>query len=235
MRFLEFCIFSALLALVLHSMASDAAHSEDDVLMKRISDLHFKLFSSMKKKTKTMKAAVFETQCCASGCTFNSYKAGVPRVCNGQLLTQLNEIQSSINNIWKKKPIACKHGWKRYGDHCYHLFRAKMNWFEAQIFCRKQGASLIQINNAGENRWLTKNFPNVPYWIDFTDNGTEGKWVTLSTGRSEYTSWDRGQPDNWRGNQNCAYNNFRKRAGRWDDGGCKAKFQAMCEASGSEF
>lgn len=72
----------------------------------------------------------------------------------------------------------------------------------------------------------------VHYWIDFTDNGTEGKWVTLSTGRSEYTSWDRGQPDNWRGNQNCAYNNFRKRAGRWDDGGCKAKFQAMCEASG---
>lgn len=56
--------------------------------------------------------------------------------------------------------------------------------------------------------------------------------MTLSTGRSEYTSWDRGQPDNWRGNQNCAYNNFRKRAGRWDDGGCKAKFQAMCEASG---
>lgn len=189
-------------------MASDAAHSKDDVLMKRISDLHFKLFSSMKKKTKTMKvwkcdkillsfllnlkrylfhtmlslfrqAAVFETQCCASGCTFNSYKAGVPRVCNGQLLTQLNEIQSSINNIWKRKPIglcmniwvffllfwyplctlhlifhsynvknyvtnsllnafvwiqtACKHGWKRYGDHCYHLFSAKMNWFEAQV------------------------------------------------------------------------------------------------------
>lgn len=56
--------------------------------------------------------------------------------------------------------------------------------------------------------------------------------MTLSTGRSEYTSWDRGQPDNWRGNQNCAYNNFRKRAGRWDDGGCKTKFQAMCEASG---
>lgn len=179
--------------------------------MKSISDLHFKLFSSMKKKTKTMKvwkcdkillsfllnlkryffhtmlslfrqAAVFETQCCASGCTFNSYKAGVPRVCNGQLLTQLNEIQSSINNIWKRKPIglcmnicfllfffllffisvvyiasnisfynvknyvtnsflnafvwiqiACKHGWKRYGDHCYHLFSPKMNWFEAQV------------------------------------------------------------------------------------------------------
>lgn len=134
MRFLEFCIFSALLALVLYSIASDAAHSKDDVLMKSISDLHFKLFSSMKKKTKTMKvwkcdkillsfllnlkrylfhtmlslfrqAAVFETQCCASGCTFNSYKSGVPRVCNGQLLTQLNEIQSSINNIWKRKPI----------------------------------------------------------------------------------------------------------------------------------
>lgn len=29
--------------------------------------------------------------------------------------------------------IACKHGWKRYNDHCYHLFSARMNWFEAQV------------------------------------------------------------------------------------------------------
>lgn len=29
-----------------------------------------------------------------------------------------------------------------------------------KIFCRKQGATLLQINNANENKWLTKNFPN---------------------------------------------------------------------------
>lgn len=57
-------------------------------------------------------------------------------------------------------------------------------------------------------------FQTVAYWIDFTDNGTEGKRVRLSTGKSEYTSWDSGQPNNWDGNENCATNNFSKRLGR---------------------
>lgn len=70
------------------------------------------------------------------------------------------------------------------------------------------------------------------YWIDFTDIGTEGKWVTFSTGKSEYTSWDRAQPDNGGGHQHCALNNFSNRAGRWDDEGCKKSFQVFCEAPG---
>lgn len=64
------------------------------------------------------------------------------------------------------------------------------------------------------------------YWIDFTDIGTEGKWVTFSTGKSEYTSWDRAQPDNGGGHQHCALNNFSNRAGRWDDEGCKNHFKS---------
>uniref|UniRef100_K1PPI9 Perlucin n=1 Tax=Magallana gigas TaxID=29159 RepID=K1PPI9_MAGGI len=71
----------------------------------------------------------------------------------------------------------------------------------------------------------------VLYWIDFTDIGMEGKWVTLSTGKSEFTSWDRGQPDNSGGKQHCAYNNFSSRIGRWDDAHCTYSIQVMCEAS----
>ncbi|XP_052691215.1 C-type lectin-like [Crassostrea angulata] len=237
MRVLEFCIFCALFALVFYSMASDAAPNEDDFLMKNISNLHFQLFSSIQKKTKMIKTAVFETQCSGSGCTFNGCESSGSETCDGQMFTKLNKIQSSINNIWKRKStaIVCKQGWKRYNGHCYHLFSGKMNWFEAQIFCRKQGTTLLQINNANENKWLTKNFPDVQYWIDFTDNGMEGKWVTLSTGKSEFTSWDRGQPDNAAGKQHCAYNNFSRRIGHWDDIRCTYSFQVMCEASGSGF
>lgn len=60
----------------------------------------------------------------------------------------------------------------------------------------------------------------------------EGKWVTLSTGKSEFTSWDSRQPDNSGGKQNCAYNNFSSRIGRWDDAHCTYSIQVMCEASG---
>lgn len=56
--------------------------------------------------------------------------------------------------------------------------------------------------------------------------------MTLSTGKSEFTSWDRGQPDNGGGKQHCAYNNFGSRIGHWDDAHCTYSIQVMCEASG---
>lgn len=56
--------------------------------------------------------------------------------------------------------------------------------------------------------------------------------MTFSTGKSEYTSWDSGQPDNGGGKQDCANNNNSKRIGRWDDSTCTENFQVMCEASG---
>eukprot|EP00105_Crassostrea_gigas_P030477 XP_011452792.2 PREDICTED: galactose-specific lectin nattectin-like [Crassostrea gigas] len=235
MRVLEFCIFCALFAVVFYSMASDAALNEDDFLMKNISNPHFQLFSSIQKKTKMIKTAVFETQCSGTGCTFNGCESSGSETCDGQMFTKLNTIQSSINNIWKKKPKAniCKKGWKRYDGHCYHLFSAKMNWFQAQIFCRNQGTTLLQINNANENKWLSKTFPNIYYWIDFTDIGTEGKWVAFSTGKSEYTSWISGQPDNYQGKEHCAAGLHQKTL--WNDVKCDLKYQVMCEASGSGF
>ncbi|XP_052691169.1 C-type lectin domain family 10 member A-like [Crassostrea angulata] len=232
MRTFEICIFCVFLALVFRSKPSEAELlNEDDVLMKNISELHFQLFSSIQKKTKMIKTAVFETQCSGTGCTFNGCESSGSETCDGQMFTKLNKIQLSINDIWKRKPevIVCKDGWKRYNGHCYHFFSKKMNWFQAQVFCRNQNTTLVQINDANEHNWLTKNFPIVAYWIDFTDIGTEGKWVTLSTGKSEYTRWQSGQPDNYRGNQNCAYN----MKGSWDDHSCKSTYQVLCEASGT--
>nr|XP_034317508.1 uncharacterized protein LOC117686527 [Crassostrea gigas] len=163
MRSLEFSICCAFLTLVFGSSVSYAAtYKEDDALVKNISDLHFQLFSSIQKKTKMIKTAVFETQCSGSGCTFNGCESSGSETCDGQMLTKLNRIQSSINNVWKRKPktMVCKKGWKRYNGHCYFLFSGKMNWFQAQIFCRNQGTTLLQINDASENKWLIKNFPN---------------------------------------------------------------------------
>lgn len=69
------------------------------------------------------------------------------------------------------------------------------------------------------------------YWIDFTDIGTDGKWVTLSTGKSEYTSWISGQPINHKGKENCAVGMYQKKL--WNDEKCDLKYQVMCEASGN--
>ena len=57
--------------------------------------------------------------------------------------------------------------------------------------------------------------------------------MTLSTGKNEFSNWYKGQPDNGRGNQDCALNNNESQLGHWDDFNClSSKIQAMCEASG---
>nr|XP_022322484.1 lectin BRA-3-like [Crassostrea virginica] len=232
------CIFCVLCVLISHFTASKASQqNEEGILTKNISDLHFQLFSSIQKRTNLIKTAVFETQCSGSGCTFNGCESSGSDTCDGRLIQKLNKIQSSINAIWKRKPkvMACKLGWKRYNGHCYYLYTTKMNWFEAQVMCRRQGTYLLQINDANENNWVSRTFPNVRYWIDYTDLGMTGKWVTFSTGKSDYTNWDRGEPNNRGGNQHCACNNLQGRLGRWDDIGCLVKLQVLCEASGTEF
>nr|XP_022310067.1 perlucin-like protein [Crassostrea virginica] len=236
MQFLSTCILCVLCVYVVMSKGSYAKQQQEDgVLMKNISDLHFQLFSSIQKKTKMIKTAVFETQCSGSGCTFNGCESSGSDTCDGQMIKKLNNIQSSISNIWKRKPKAfgCKRGWKRYNDHCYYSSSMKMNWFEAHVFCRKKGASLLQINSADENNWVSKNFRSVPFWFDYTDLGMEGKWVSLFAGKSDYSNWGKSQPDNARNSEHCALIYFSD--GRWNDQGCLDKMQALCETSGSDF
>ncbi|XP_055998593.1 perlucin-like protein [Ostrea edulis] len=241
MQSLQICILFAVICFTSSSkISSRAQQGGDEVLIKNISDLHFQLFSSVQKKTKMIKSAVFETQCSGSGCTFNGCQSSESGTCDGKMLSKLNQIHSSIRNIWKRKPekpsTVCKKGWKRHNNHCYFLSSAKLNWFEAQMFCRNLKTTLVQINDANESKWLSRNFPKVPYWLDVTDVGKEGHWLTFSTGkRPTFTSWDRGQPDNWKKNQDCGYNNFSGRLGRWDDAHCTMKIQFICEESGSGF
>ncbi|XP_062592101.1 perlucin-like protein isoform X2 [Saccostrea cucullata] len=211
MQSLVICILSWFVVLAISkTISTQAQQSKDDALMRNISDLHFQLFSSIQGRAKIIKTAVFQTKCSESGCTFND--------CDKRKLL---------------KPV-CKQGWKRYNGHCYRLFSTKMNWFEAQFFCRKQGTTLLQINDARENKWLSTHYPKVYYWIDLTDAGKEGEWMMFSTGkRPTFTSWGKGQPDN-SGNEDCAHDNS-PRNGEWNDGQCSNKIQVMCESSGSGF
>nr|XP_022344042.1 lectin BRA-3-like [Crassostrea virginica] len=235
MRYLSILTLCTLCMLVVPSSSSNATQqNQDGVLMKNISDLHFQLFSSIHRKTKMIKTAVFETQCSGSGCTFNGCESSGSDTCDGQMIKKLKEIQSSINDLGKPKEIDCKRGWKPYNGHCYKLFQTKMNWFEAQYFCRLQMTTLLQINDANENKWVSKAFANVQYWIDYTDIGEEGNWFTLSTGKNEFSNWSKGQPDNG-GDQDCTTNNIGSLLGQWDDKSCHAKWPVLCEASGSGF
>lgn len=75
--------------------------------------------------------------------------------------------------------------------------------------------------------------PTVRFWLDHTDVGKEGRWKMFSTGKSPtFSFWSPGQPDNYRGSQNCGYSYYNKNTGVWDDGVCSARLWIICETSG---
>eukprot|EP00105_Crassostrea_gigas_P015832 XP_011432965.1 PREDICTED: perlucin-like protein [Crassostrea gigas] len=226
------CILIVMAVIVLDG---SFAQNEEKTLKKELSDLHYKLFKTLRNQTNMIKMAVFETQCNVNGCTFNGCGGRENNTCENEVFKKLNQIQSSVDSL--KNSVTsikgCKQGWKSFKGHCYLLIKIPVNWFEGQMKCREYGATLVQIDTAQENNWILKNFPKVRFWLDHTDVGKEGRWKMFSTGKSPtFSFWSPGQPDNHRGSQNCGYSYFNKNTGAWDDGGCSARFWIICEISG---
>ena len=94
---------------------------------------------------------------------------------------------------WVLNP-ANNHSYKRV--HCE-------SWEDAQAKAVAEGAHLVSINDAAEQRWLVRIFGTTPYWIGLTDVAKEGEWGWTSGEPTTYTHWaahklidaDRGEED----------------------------------------
>ena len=94
---------------------------------------------------------------------------------------------------WVLNP-ANNHSYKRV--HCE-------SWEDAQAKAVAEGAHLVSINDAAEQRWIVNIFGTAPYWIGLTDVAKEGEWGWTSGEPTTYTHWaahklidaDRGDED----------------------------------------
>lgn len=80
---------------------------------------------------------------------------------------------------WALNP-ANNHSYKRV--HCD-------SWDDAQAKAAAEGAHLVAINDAAEQKWLRKVFGTAPYWIGLTDATKEGEWKWTSGEPVTYTHW----------------------------------------------
>ena len=89
-----------------------------------------------------------------------------------------------------------------------------MTWFEANDYCIRVGAKLVEINSEEENTAIVKEINRRGYmerlmffWIGLTDADQEGTWKLESNGlEATFLNWDTstGEPNN-HGNENCAH------------------------------
>ncbi|XP_071128437.1 C-type lection lectoxin-Enh3-like [Mytilus edulis] len=115
----------------------------------------------------------------------------------------------------------CKKGWKPFRDHCYHLVQDKKTWFESERFCKKEGSSLVNVNDIDENNWLQSQFKVVSnFWLGITD-GDLKHWINaVDYAPTKYFHWASGEPGNV--NENCAM--LITADGKWHDFPCGTQY-----------
>lgn len=101
---------------------------------------------------------------------------------------------------------------------------------DAQAYCVKNGGNLASVHNKEENakvHELSKKANGQMVWIGANDRKKEGKWIWTDGTEWEYDSWDRGQPDNHQGKQDCG-GPWRGKD-KWDYQNCASKKSFICK------
>uniref|UniRef100_A0A1V1FT38 Putative LPSBP4 n=1 Tax=Reticulitermes speratus TaxID=60591 RepID=A0A1V1FT38_9NEOP len=117
--------------------------------------------------------------------------------------TEVTEKECVLNLLAK--------GYKLYSDMGYYkVYNISSKWGQSWRRCEDDGAHLLIINSEAEAnvaRKFASNYPSVyAFYIGFHDFFLEGQYVTIhgqSLKAAGYSKWGSGQPDNYRGAENC--------------------------------
>ncbi|KAK7909292.1 hypothetical protein WMY93_013976 [Mugilogobius chulae] len=109
--------------------------------------------------------------------------------------------------------------------------RGEPNLKQFNLFCSRHcqnlGGTLAVIHSSTKNTFLRNFAQRRSIWIGFSDAQYNNYWFWANGERTRYTRWCRGQPNNYRGNQNCAYLNYSSNC--WDDVYCTYRYPYICE------
>ncbi|XP_061769412.1 lymphocyte antigen 75-like [Nerophis ophidion] len=116
----------------------------------------------------------------------------------------------------------------------YHYAKDAVNWEEARSLCRNFHRDLATVNNAEQAERLVAISHSSTgglggkAWIGLKDDLTEWIWSNPFDSYllpSLYSNWERGQPDNFNGNQLCVKMDAN---GFWDDYPCAESLSFVC-------
>lgn len=116
----------------------------------------------------------------------------------------------------------------------------KANWYKAEQYCRFHGMHLASINKEQEQNDLENHIESFGmghehFWTSGTDQGEEGKFFWMSTGKPvTYENWNAGEPNNFRyengEEEHCMELWNRDGKGlRWNDTPCSFETFFVCE------
>jgi len=147
---------------------------------------------------------------------------------NGQMgHTSYKNANGGIGIFVRGKPVT---GSVQWGGHTYLLTSRGTNFWEAERQAKLVGGHLVSIGSQAEQDFLYNTFLSRrgrTFWIGLARTYNGGPFEKWQNGeRVRYTAWNRGEPNNWAGNEQCTHlldNN------RWNDLACHWALQGIIE------
>ena len=108
-------------------------------------------------------------------------------------------------------------------------------WPAADAACKAVGLQLAAVESAAQNALLATAAAGNVVWTGGNDAASEGTWVWSGSNTPlSYTNWDRGQPNNYYGEDcmefNVEFNQYWS-PGKWNDKGCENIRKYVCQTA----
>ncbi|XP_039878508.1 rhamnose-binding lectin-like [Simochromis diagramma] len=108
---------------------------------------------------------------------------------------------------------SCPAGWTRFGGRCFIFDSSQKNWTDAESSCQTLGGNLASFHSTDEYtfiRELTRTAAGSyeTAWVGGNDRETETVWKWSDGSQFDFTNWGSGQPNNYRGDQDCMEINY---------------------------
>ncbi|XP_011362718.1 macrophage mannose receptor 1 [Pteropus vampyrus] len=118
-------------------------------------------------------------------------------------------------------------GFVQYGKSSYSLMKLKLQWPEAENYCKLHSSLIASILDPYSNAfaWMQMQTFNEPVWIGLNSNATNSDYVWTDKWRVRYTNWAANEP---KLKSACVYLDI---DGYWKTAYCNDSFHVLCKRS----
>lgn len=151
-----------------------------------------------------------------------------------EFMIKLDNLNNKIDTVVKKQDFKILSQFQKIGSTYYYISKnSKRNWHEALATCKKFGSNLINIESKKEYDAVIRQLESPSdYWIALNDIDKEGHFVSITTGKeAPYLNWDKGEPNNLGGNENCAHLRYMSDKYVMNDRDCTFRHEFICKAA----
>lgn len=107
----------------------------------------------------------------------------------------------------------------------YSISSSSLNFSAAESYCKEKGEQLATVLNDEEWQSIKATVGRNGGWLGGFQAFKNAPWTWKSGWPWEFTAWNRNEPNNWGGREDC----LEISRGGWNDISCSSRRKAICE------